>query len=66
MLVALLTTAILVVGVDVTMGVELEALIATLAILEDDESWLDGIDGLLLTGAADVATGTTTKPVEVL
>lgn len=58
-----MTTAILVVGVDVVMGVELEALIATLAIIEDDETWLDG---LLLTGAADVVIGTTPKPIEVL
>ena len=50
-------------GVDVVMGVELEALIATLAIIEDDETWLDG---LLLTGAADVVIGTTPKPIEVL
>jgi len=61
--VAPLTTAILVVGVDAMMGVELEALIGTGAMLEDDETWLDET---LLTGAAGVATGTTTKLVDVL
>jgi len=56
--VAPLTTAILVVGVDAIMGVELEALIGTAAMIDDDETWLDET---LLTGAAGVATGTTTK-----
>lgn len=37
MLVAPLTTAILVVGVDVTMDIELEILLATAATLEVDE-----------------------------
>lgn len=45
------------------MSVEPEALIVTAVTLEEDEIWLDG---LLLVGAADVATGTTTKLVDVL
>ena len=53
MLVAPLTTAILVVGVSTTMGVELDALLAMTAILEDNETWLNE---LLLTWAA-VVTG---------
>jgi hypothetical protein len=52
MLVAPTTTAILVVGVDKTMGAELEMLPATVTMLEDDTTWLVG---LLLTWAADVA-----------
>jgi hypothetical protein len=46
-----LTTAILVAGVTTTIGVELDALLATTAILEDNETWLNG---LLLTWAAVV------------
>lgn len=62
-LVALLTAAILVVGVDTMIGVELEPLIATAAILEDDKPWLGG---LLLTEAAEVAIGKTIKLVDEL
>lgn len=40
MLVAPLTTTILVVGVDGMMDIELGALLTTAAILEDAESWL--------------------------
>jgi hypothetical protein len=43
MLVAPTTTAILVVGVDKTMGAELEMLPATVTMLEDDTTWLVGL-----------------------
>lgn len=43
MLVIPLTTAILVVGVGEMTGVELDALLTTAAILEDDESWLTAL-----------------------
>jgi hypothetical protein len=59
MLVAPLTTAILVVGVDDTMGAELGTLLATTTILEDVGIWLNA---LLLTWAAD----TTLEVVGVL
>jgi len=61
--VAPLTTATLVVGVDTMISVELEVLVGTAAMLEGDKTWLDET---LLTGAAEVATGTTIKLVDVL
>jgi hypothetical protein len=61
MLVAPLTATILVIGVDETMGKELEALPITTATLEDVGTWLSK---LLLVWVADVAADTTTEVVK--
>ena len=56
-----LTIARLVVGVDITTGTELEALLTTTAMLEGEGSWPSV---LLLTWIVDVAIGTTVELVE--
>lgn len=58
-----MTTATLVAGVTTTMGVELDALLATTAILEDNETWLNE---LLLTWAAVVTASPILELVEGL